>query len=132
MWQFYYVCEYLLSDITKLSDQQYRVFPSRHIFDPAMLSLAFLDVLTGLIATPIVTLVYYYSRESEFCSKTKSTYFSFSSQDEGGGCRDKMRDFITHLSQVAFNLFQVLVCLLESLPCLLVGWMHKAKRQLEK
>ena len=65
MWQFYYICEFLLSDISKLSDQQYRVFPSRHIFDPAMLSLAFLDVLTGLIATPIVTLVYYYSRESD-------------------------------------------------------------------
>ena len=65
MLQFYYVCEHLLSDISKLADQQYRVFPSRHIFDPAMLSLAFLDVLTGLIATPIVTLVYYYSRESD-------------------------------------------------------------------
>ena len=31
-----------------------------------MLSLALLDVLTGLIATPIVTLVYYYDCESDY------------------------------------------------------------------
>ena len=44
---------------------KYHVFSFRHIFDSAMLSLALLDVLTGLIATPIVTLVYYYDCESD-------------------------------------------------------------------
>ena len=59
---------------------QYCVFSARHIFDSAMLSLAFLDVLTGLIATPIVTLVYYYDCELDvvttfICSRTVHTSF---------------------------------------------------------
>ena len=37
----------------------------KDLFEPAILSLAFADLLTGLVCTPIVCVIYYYSEHGQ-------------------------------------------------------------------
>ena len=99
---------------SNLSQQQYCVFSCRHIFDSAMLSLALLDVLTGLIATPIVTLVYYYDCELDFIWITAIFYHLPQMREAGVETRWGISLHICHRLQT-----QVLLPLLET-PCMLV------------
>ena len=72
------------------------------LFEPSVLSLAVVDLLTGVVCTPLVILIYYYSEHAlfYFISSILSIlsfnclFYTPEHTREEAGCTDVMKDFL--------------------------------------